>query len=139
MMLKIFPVFVVVLALGAREYVDLNVPGGLAYADHEAVVHLAEETAISWYREAPPQVQRVLRRVFSDKDAWDGRRSARRLRQSAQLDHSSRSGNRRHRGFQRRDRAPQMNQPVEITFVVPAEKTSKSTLHHGRRESPRRQ
>ena len=77
-MLKIFPVFVVVLALGAREYIDLNVPGGLAYADREAVVTLAEETAINCYRGAPPQVQRVLRRMFSDRDNWDRRRSARR-------------------------------------------------------------
>ena len=167
-MLKIFPVFIVVLALGAREYVDLRVPGGLAYADRAAVVDLARETAIAWYEGAPPRVQRVLRRMFSNMDARDGRRSARRHRHSERLVPSSHSATihtririgeeqvsifrreqparRREigrdggklRGFGQRDRSSELDQPLEITFVAPVEKASESARRPHRRDSRRR-
>ena len=167
-MLKIFPVFIVMLALGAREYVDLNVPGGLAYADRAAVENLAQETVITWYEGAPPEVQRILQKTFSNGNSRHRRRSAHVHRHSQQLDRSSRTAtirtririgeeqvsnlqrelqarrrlngreNSKLRGFSQRDRKFDLDQPVEITFVVPDADAAESAPHRRGRTSRRR-
>ena len=153
----VFPVFIVILALSTREYVDRNVPGGLAYADREAVVDLAQETAIvvlewanpnwrghrnSWseHRHQHSQQQNHVEHgeIFQTKlQIGEEQVSFYRVEQPYRR-RAVDSQPRRLRGFGQRDRSPETDQPVEITFVVPVEKTAASaTRRRGRGERRR--
>ena len=122
-MRAVLPVFLVVLGLSAREYIDLNVPGGLAYADQTAIVSLARETAIAGIEWANPN----WRNHRHSRSVHQRKRQHARQTEHAQL------------GFRQRDRSAAADQPVEITFVVPMERKIESAARRGGRRSSRRQ
>ena len=137
-MRAVFPVFLVVLGLSAREYVDLNVRGGLAYADRTAIVSLAQETAIAGLDWAFPS----WRSHHSSRSMHRHERQRVRQTKHAQLGPiyriEMRGTTRRLRGFGQRDRSAEPDRPVEITFVVPVERKAEAALRRGGRGEHRR-
>ncbi len=153
-MRAVFPVFLVVLGLSAREYIDLNVPGGLAYADQTAIVSLARETAIagiewanpSWrnHRHSRSVHQRKRQHARQTEHAQLGQiyrietRGTKHRREQPVRRRLGDTAERRLRGFGQRDRSAAADQPVEITFVVPMERMIESPARRGGRGSSRR-
>jgi hypothetical protein len=153
-MRAVLPVFLVVLGLSAREYIDLNVPGGLAYADQTAIVSLARETAsagIEWanpswrnHRHSRSVRQRKRQHARQTEHAQLGpiyriemRGTTYRREQSARRRMSD-GAERGLRGFGQRDRSAEPDRPVEITFVVPVERKAEAALRRGGRGEHRR-
>lgn len=134
----VFPVFLVVLGLSAREYVDLNVPGGLAYADRTAIVSLAQESAIAGLDWAFPS----WRSNHSSRSVHRHKHQQVRQTKHAQLGPiyriETRGTTTRLRVFGQRDRSADPDRPVEIRFVVPVERKAQSALRRGGRGERRR-
>lgn len=154
-MRAVFPVFLVVLGLSAREFVDLNVPGGLAYADRTAVVSLARETAIagiewanpSWqnHRHARSVHQRKRQHARQTEHAQLGpiyrieMRGTVRRREQPVRRRLGDTAERRLRGFGQRERSADTDRPATFTVVVPVERQTESASQRGSKRERRRQ
>ena len=154
-MRAVLPVFLVVLGLSAREYIDLNVPGGLAYADQTAIVSLARETAIagiewanpSWrnHRHSTSVHQRRRQHARQTEHAQLGPiypikiRGTMHRREQPVRRRLGATAERRLRGFGQRDRSADTDRPATVTFVVPVERQTESASQRGRKRERRRQ
>lgn len=139
----VLPVLIVFLGLSAREYVDRNVPGGLAHADAAAVVALFQESAdVGLERAFRSHSERHRSRSVRHRRSRrirhvDQHRQRETIRTRIRVGDERVTIYRRQKAAQRRelarerarmrcnnqlDRYSESDQPVEVTFVVPAER-----------------
>jgi hypothetical protein len=77
-MRAIVPALMVILGLGAREYVNHHVPGGLARADRAAILLLVQQRLSDCVEEASSQICRSLQEMLRNGNMQHHRRSVRR-------------------------------------------------------------
>ncbi len=158
-----FPVFLMIIGIGASNFAFRRLPGGLANADRYDIVYLAQSAAISCYDHAPSQVQHFLQNVFSNSGAGREMRSMHRRRhrhfqryvhsshgetiqtririgdEQVSVYHRERPARRRDRDQgNRRLRGSEPDLSVEILFVAPAEKLNDSEAQRRGRRARRR-